>query len=325
MSLYLVSALGFVAVRRRWLGDEAISALTRLVIDIIVPATLMVGMLAGLDRSTLAEGGVVILIMLGTTLTGLLFGWLAGVLWPGGTPVSNRALAALCAFQNGIYLPLPLVLSLIPEEQHARGAVLVGCAVIVLSSIQWTLGVWLLRSDDQLAVARTAKWRDSVRGAFSPPVTGLLIGAVLAGIAPLAQAARDVPSAPLWAQIVVDTLQTIAQAMAPLAMMLLGMLIGRSELRRVLTLRSVAIPSLWRLIVAPALVYAAMELGPLGWIGSLVGLVLLVEAAAPPAVNLGVAARRYGGDWETTSSVMLPMYALSLLTIPVWVALALGR
>lgn len=323
-ALFLVSLVGFVGVRRRILTDEAIGALTRLIIDVIVPARLAVAMIKGLSGETFADAGALVLIFLLWTIGSCLLAIAGTRLWRrGATPAGDRSIWCLSSFQNAIYVPLPLALAILPAEQHSRATVYVGAAVIVMSMTMWTAGVFLLRGEEERARRVQGSWVDSLRGAFNPPVLGILAGSALAFVPGFATAAAGGP-APAWVKIPVAAAETIGSAMAPLAMILLGMMIGRVHLRKTLRARNVLIPVIIRQVLSPLVMYCAIRWWGLGWVSPLMALILLIEVASPPAVNLSVAARRYGGDWELVSSVLLVAYVITLITLPLWTALALA-
>ncbi|MCB2155075.1 AEC family transporter [bacterium] len=323
-SLFLVSLVGFIGVRRKILSDEAINALTRLIIDVIVPARLAVSMMRGLSGETFNDAGALIFLFLVWTIGSCLIAIGVTRVWRrGSTPAGDRSIWCLSTFQNAIYVPLPLVLAILPAELESRATVYVGAAVIVMSMIMWTAGVFLLRGDEERARRVDGSWMDSMRGAFNPPVLGILTGSVLAFVPGFAEAASG-GQAPALIMIPVRAADTIGAAMAPLAMILLGMMIGRVHLRKMLKVRNVLIPIVIRQVLSPLIMYVVIRWGGLGWVSPLMGLVLVIEMAAPPAVNLSVAARRYGGDWELVSSVLLVAYTVTLITLPLWTALALA-
>jgi predicted permease len=315
--LFALSLVGFVGARRGMLTDEAITGLTRLIVDILVPAALIIGMVRGLNPRTLADSGVIIGAMLVITFAGLAFGTLATRLWRGRNRREDHAITALSSFQNGLYLPLPLMLALTPARDHAVVTVYVGAAVLVLSSTQWTIGVWLLRSGRQPHDQGIAR---SVSNVVSPPVMGIMVGAVLSAIPWFRDAAQGIP-APAPVEVFVKAAEFLAGGLPPLAMVMLGMLIGKTSLRANLRVRAIAIPAMMRFVVAPAIMLAGLRLGWIPASSALVAMVLMAQAASPTAVNLSVAARRFGGDWELLSAALLPIYLLSLVALPLWVAL----
>lgn len=322
-TLFLISLLGFLAVRRRVVDDAAVNSIARLLVDVIVPAKMAVAMAAGLNEETLSQAGTVMLIMLAWNLGLLGLGWMGTRLWPGGRAGENHALPVLASFQNGIYVPLPLVLALVATSRAHEATVLVGGAVVVMTATQWTLGVYLLRGENWRPRAG-APWRETLVGALNPPVISIFLGALLSLVGPVAAAARG-ETAPFYVIVPVRAAEVLGSALAPVAMILLGMLIGQCRLRGVLSWRGITIPFVLKMLLAPLAMLAALSTSLLGWVPPLVALVLIIQAASPPATNLSVIARRYDGDWQLVSGTLLVTYLAALVTMPLFTALMVLR
>ncbi|MDK2970489.1 MAG: malate permease [Candidatus Sumerlaeota bacterium] len=320
-TLFLVSFAGFLAVRLKIIDDKGVTALTRLLIDVIVPCRMAVSMMAGLNSETLAQCGFIIVLMATWTFVSLGLSSLATRVWRGGDPARNRAIWALSSFQNGIYVPLPLVLALVPAEEQDLATVYVGGAVIVMILCQWSIGVTLLRGREK---GGRLSVRETLRGMVNPPLMAILGGALLAFVPPFALAART-GEGPAVLTIPMSAAETVGSTLGPIAMIVLGMMIGGCRLSGALSVRTLGIPILIRLLLSPAVMLVFLMVGPLEGISSLVALVLIVEAAAPPATNLSIIARRYGGDWEMIASALLVTYLLALLTLPFFAAMILSK
>lgn len=322
-TLFLISLIGFLAVRRNVVNDVTITGLAHLLVDVIVPAKMATALMAGLNNETLTKASVVMLVMIVMNIGMLLLAGAVTWLWRGGTGQQNRAIATLSAFQNGIYVPLPLILALLPPALETEGTILVSGAVTVMILTQWSIAIYTLRGE-QHGPREGASLRDTIRGTLNPPIISILVGAGLS-LLPAAAAAARGESAPAFIAIPVKAADLIGDSLAPIAMILLGMLIGQCHLRGVLRLRTISIPVALRLFVAPLLMLAALWSDLLGWISPLVALVLIIQASAPPATNLSLIARRYEGDWQLVSAVLLVTYLVALFTMPVFTALVMAR
>ena len=322
MVLFLVSLTGFIATRRGWIDHAGVSGLTRLLVDVVVPAKMLTAMLAGLNSQTLSQCGAIIGLFAVWKAAFLLFAMGATRLWPGGKPAENRAIWCLSAFQNGIYVPLPLILALVPPEREAEATVYVGGAVIVMILYQWTLGVWLIRGREENSAK--ASTREALKGALNPPLVSIIIGAALAFIPPFAEAART-GQGHFLITVPIEAAQLAGSALGPLAMLVLGMMIGECHLGKALKARTLTIVIGLRLLLSPIVMLALLLSGFFPWATPLLALVIIVEAASPPATNLSVIARRYGGDWQLISSALFITYLLALFTLPAFTAIILMR
>ena len=117
-------------------------------------------------------------------------------------------------------------------------------------------------------------------------------------------------------------MELIGQALSPLAMIVLGAFIASSSLRGMIRARHL-IPLIGvRLLIVPAVVFAIVAAG---WFSlpPVAAMVLVLEAASPPATSHALIAQRYGGPWQLVSSLLLVVHIAALITLPFWLAMAL--
>lgn len=50
----------------------------------------------------------------------------------------------------------------------------------------------------------------------------------------------------------------------------------------------------------------------------------MIQACSPPATNLILMVKSYGGDTQSVSAMMLVLYLLSILIMPVWISMWLA-
>lgn len=321
--LFLVAALGFFLVRRKYLSDIGLSTLTRLMIDIIVPAALMVPMIRNLNADTITKAGPILLVLAIVQPLGVLLTLLYFRVWRTKTPLVDRsadgAAAALAGIMNSFYIPMPLAVAVLPAQYHAEALVLIGVAVLAINPVQWTLGTWLVIGD---RAAERRDWRKSLRQILSGPVVGVVGGALLSLVPGLPSAARFEPGSFMPLRMVFEAMDMIGKAMAPLAMLIIGALIAQCELRTSISVRRLIPIVLIRFLIVPGIVYTLLTRDVIPAIG-IVGFILMLEAASPPAMNLALAARRFDGEWQVVSGLQLVANLLAVIILPIWMSLAL--
>lgn len=314
--LTLLSLIGFVLFRRNVITADGLNSFVRLVIDVLVPVQIVLAMLGAFTAETLADGSPIILfIILTISVGGLLMRGLQK-LWRGGSDLEDRGVASLAMFQNSFYLPLPFLLSILPAGEHPLAVVYLGIALFTLFPLQWTWGTFILRDRDGPAPSL----KDSILLALNGPFIAVLVGAILSMFPPVVSAARGEAVAPLLLRILLGAMEMIGSTAGPLACVVLGAIIGAARIGGNLRLRHVTLVVLVRLLAMPALVLWLLTLLPFAF-DPMVRLVIVLQAASPPAVNLAIAARRFGGPWETMGATQIPAYAAALFTLPLWVAL----
>ncbi len=316
MALLVIA--GYVMVRRGWLRRETLTDLTRLLIDLVIPATFILAMTRSFSPDLLEQAGVLALVSLGW----ILLSWLVGTglyrALPGESRSRDRSVTAMMMISNSLYLPLPVILAVAPESLGDRAVVYISIISLPSMVIMWTLGVRLLAGKGGGEVDGSGGGR-----ILNAPIVSLAAGILLSLIPGVRETARGEPGgfAPLGTLF--SGMELVSALLSPLAMMILGGLIasgrggGRVPLRYLVPLAAV------RLLLIPAGVYLLIRSGLTG-VSGLAATVLLLVAAAPPATNHALIARRYGGEWELVARLQLLLHLLALVTLPLWLSAGLA-
>lgn len=319
--LFLVALVGFLFVRRRIITDEMIQGLARLMIDAIVPCALSVAMIKGLNRDTLTDASPAILLpALYVPLSALVVLGFFRLSRGGNSTNSDRACAAVASIPNSIYVPLPLAMAVTPPEHQLLVGVYVGAAVLAINPLQWTLGSWLVMGERS---HESRDWRNSLRQTLNGPVIGIIAGVILAFVPGFPEAARGEAGSFFPLQVLFGAMAFLGQAMAPMAMVVIGALIGQCRAREVMSLRRLAPILLSRFLIVPGLVWLSIVSGLVPATG-LVAFVLMLTAAAPPAMNMALVARRYDGEWEIVSAMLLISNVVAVVVLPLWMSVGLS-
>ena len=112
----------------------------------------------------------------------------------------------------------------------------------------------------------------------------------------------------------------IAGMNAPLAMIVLGVYLARTDLKAIFTRPRLYALSAVRLVVIPLLTIVCLMLLPAGW--RQIGTVLIIVNAAPIGSNIAVYAQRLGLDSSYAVQMVCLSTLLSLITLPVMLSLA---
>jgi predicted permease len=203
---------------------------------------------------------------------------------------SRRAVMATGMFVNSANLMLPISLFTLGEAGFVRAVVLYVFVTILL----YTLGPLVLAGREGF------RERSPLALLKLPVIWAALLGLAL-------NLLGVVPPLGLWRGV-----SLLADAAIPLVLLLLGLQVRRSGLRRP-RLASLAAAG-FKLLVGPLVGYGA------GWLLGARGLdltVLTLLAAMPPAVNNLLLAIEFGGDAEQVAETLVLATALSLLTITV--------
>lgn len=313
----LLVLIGYLIVRRKWISNETLTDLIRILIDVVVPCTLILAMARTFTVDYFRQSLIPATIGTAWILAAWLFGWVWFRFFPGDTVQQERSVTAMMMVSNTIYLPLPVILAVTPPELRDPATVYISITAIPSIILMWTVCVLLL------AGSKRPTRREQVKMMLNAPILSLIFGILLTFIPGIREAARMEPGSSTLLKTLFSVMNHVNGMFSPLAMMILGGLIaasrgtGRPKWRYVVPLVSV------RLILVPATVYLLLRccLPPLP---APAHTILILVSATPSAVNHSLASRRYNGEWELVSALQLVIHIAALFTLPLWLSLGLA-
>lgn len=316
LQMALVALLGYLFVKRNWLKQATLSDITRLLIDGIVPCTFMVSMTRGLNAQMFKHSYLIPI----TVLVWILCAYLLCRLWfwrlPADKASEDRAATAMTIVHNSLYLPLPVALAVTPQAVHDEITIYIAMATFPSMVIQWTLGVNLLSG------LASPSLKERVRLVVNLPLIGFFLGIGFSMLPGFPEAAQGSAEASFIVKLIFSAMSFVGTALSPLAMIMLGAFIASTSLRGKIKARHV-IPLIGIKLLGIPFVIVLLLRSHMVSVPTLGALVLILEAGAPPATNHSLVARRYNGEWELVSSLQLVVHAVAMISLPLWLALAL--
>lgn len=302
---FLVAAIGLAGRLTGVIGERTIHELTRLSILLLLPCFLFEAVLREFSWSRIGGYSLMIFAAFAVLAVGLSLGWLGSRVLGLGER-DRRTVMGMSAFNNSLNIPVPLALALVAASQADQLVVLFTIYNLVWSPLIWSLGVWLIASHR----GNRAFWKTVI----TPPGVAIVVG-IIAATPPL----RDAMLSPRL-DFAHAAIRWSGSAAIPLSLLILGAILG-GMLRRVkFHWRVVGLVTVVKLIIIPAVALALLKLAP--GLDALVVLALIIQAASPPATNLILIAEHYGGDTDTVGATLVATYALSILTLVLWISLA---
>jgi hypothetical protein len=301
-SIFLMGLAGFASVKRGLLSHNGLTEVSRLLVDFILPAAFVHSMYTQFLPEKLpflgwAAGAQVFLFVSGAGLT-LLASMLLKVKSHPGT------VAALGSLQNNVYLPLPICIALLDRESAEQAQFFIGCFVLFFSPLLWSLGVVML--------TWTTTGRQPLRAyllkTLNPPFLGALAG--------LALKALSLGTGIAVPATLLNVAKLMGDATVPLAMIVLGGLLAEAKWSTHFEFKAVAAISIVKLGIVPLL--ALLILRNFRVPDAVFGFVFLLQATMPPATNISIVARRFGGNSNLVAVATFCTYMISLVTIPLW-------
>ena len=315
--IFLIVVAGWAAGRLRWLGSgDPARTLSNAAFYVFVPA-LLFRTSARADFEQLDVRLILAFFLPALALIGAVYG---SERWrvarhrrggPGGesgaAEPSVRAISA--SFGNAVQIGIPLAAALYGESGLAMHLTLVSLHALILLSVLTTLVELDLaaerrRADPGSRLLRMlgATARNTV---IHPVVLPVLIG--------LAWNAGGLPL-PL---LVDELLLTLGQAVVPLCLVLIGLSLATYGVCGVV--RGAVLVSVLKLLVQPALVFAAARWG-FGLVGVKLAIVVMM-ASLPVGSNPLLFAQRYQAlQAETSTAIVLSTLGF-VVTAPLWLAL----
>ena len=315
MPLVLVILIGVWLGRSGILNQNARNALSKIIITVMLPSLLVVSLSQNAGLENLGKWSFLLIAAAVFALCGLaigtLFGWLFRV--PKGL---RRLLSTSTSLGNASYLPMPLLAAiaagapLFANDPGAESRSIAYISVFLMchSPLLWLLGYPSLSGKSW----REINWRMILNPPILASSTGLLLATVPALNALIVQ-----PAAPL--RILIDTGQLISHGVFPCALLILGAnLAEKLPPGQTVPWNAYLALCLGKLVILPTIGYGLATLAwKQGWIPDdpMFRLVLMVEAAVPPANNLMIMCQMHKNCEAAIARLLLCAYCVAIPTL----------
>lgn len=320
LKVFAVGYAGFLFLRRGWIGEEGLRTLGQMVALLTLPCQIFYRFATRFDPQQLSDWWKYALI--GAAITG--FGMVLGKLitW---RHRDNDEATMLVGFQNAGFFVLPMLQALLPAADYPRASLLLFVLIIPFNASLWMAGSFLLLRKSTFnartiltptfiatigSVSLFGLFHDTLHGWHESFIWQVLIG-------------EDKPGG------AVGALQLIGDLTVPLATLTLGGSIAvnlRGPLQNLQFKRAMMEVAFLKMVFYPLLGFLLLRawLVPVSQGGDLVVWVLLMlEFAAPPAVNTAVFAQQNGYTMRYIPAACLLCYIVGLATVPFWMALVM--
>jgi hypothetical protein len=300
LTILLMVSAGFILSRKGWFSEDSVAAISRLVIQIAIPALMLSNLTSTFDRESIIKIGPGFIVPLGTIL------FLYGISIPLGrllgVPKTRRGVfRALFSFSNTIFVGLPVSIALFGD----RSVPYVTLFYIVNTTLFWTLGVYFIRKDgDDEKIPFFSV--GTLRRIITPTLVCFLIaiGLVLFEI--------RLP------KFIMSGLKYTASMTTPLSMLIIGITINTVGIRGIRPNREMIAVLAGRFFAAPLtawFILGRME-AP-----DLMRRVFFVVAAMPVMTQIAIVSKAYGADHRNAGVMATVTTAASLLVIPLYIFL----
>lgn len=214
----------------------------------------------------------------------------------------KRANIAISAFMNANYMVLPIG-QLVFKDNFDEFAAFTFLFVIGVIPLLWSVGKFMVTSDSNTQF--------SFKSLLSPP----LIASILAVFFVLTTLNRFIP------EIILTPIDFVGQAAIPAVTLVLGATLGSIALRKTPPILDVIKVMSTKLFILPAITILILLQTNVAENYPLIADLIVIQASVPPATQIIIQVKKYGGNVQNTGSLMFIAYSLCLFTIPFWFAI----
>ena len=291
VTLFFMMGVGFFFGKRGMLYSDTLSQLSRLLLTVVCPCTVINALQVERSTQLLAGMGQALLLVAASYVV---FGGAAHFLFPRQSAPTRAALRFGTVYGNVGFMGLPLVMSVLGEGAVPYCAM----GIAVFNVANWTHGVTVMGQKGSLR-----------RAVLNPGVIGFAIAmALFVGGVALPGPVRS-------------AVEYISGLNTPLAMVVIGTQLAEADLPSTFRQPRNYLVSFLRLALFPTL--TALLLLPLrSSSGLYCALVLL--SATPVAGTTSLFAQQFGRDTAPAAESITLSTLLSILTLPLFAVLARG-
>lgn len=293
--LFLVAMVGLFCHKKGIYTEKASRLTTNLLFYIVAPAIIIRSFL-GMEFSRDTLGGLLKALLGGIFfhVVGMIF---AKVLFNKSDNDTACIFKYACCYGNVGYMALPLAQAVLGDEG------IFYCSVILVpfNVLSFTHGVNIMQKKD-----KNEKF-DFKKLIVNPGVLGVAIGL------PLFLLQIELP------EIIYAPVSYIADLNTPLAMVMFGTYLAAADWKTIFSDKRIFGSALVKIILVPLITVVTLKL--VGFGGTLL-VACVLSASAPTASNTVMFAAKYDRDTGLASKVTSFISVLSILTMPVMIAIA---
>lgn len=293
--LFVVAMVGFICHKVGIYTDKASRLTTDLLFYIVAPA-IIIRSFCGMEYNRSALTGLLLALLGGILfhVIGIVF---ATVLFNKSDKDTSCIFKYACCYGNVGYMALPLAQAILGDE----GVFYCSVILVPFNILSFTHGVGIMQKKE-------AKSKINIKKLIvNPGVIGVAIGL------PLFLLQVKLP------QVIYSPVSYIADLNTPLAMVMFGTYLASADWKTIFSDKRIFVSALVKAILVPLITIGCLKL--FGYGGTLLAACAL-SASAPTASNTVMFAAKYDRDTALASKVTAFISVLSILTMPVMIAIA---
>lgn len=289
--LFVMIAIGFTASKTKLINEKSNEGLVNLLLYIVTPCLIINSFLNVQFNKSTAKS---LIIAIGCAFISHFIGIAVSFLIKDKDFKKHSVYRFATVFSNAGYMGIPLAQAVFGEKGVFYGS----AYVIVFNFIQWTYGITIYNKDKS----------NLLKVILNPATIAVIIGV------PLFIFKVSLP------EIIATPLNYMAELNSPIAMIITGYFFSRSDFKKGIFNKKMWSVIILRMIIIPIAILVLFK-----YIFNLSGILLcccILPVAAPSAVNTIILASKYGSDTDTALKTVSVSTLLSIITMPLILALS---
>lgn len=296
-----IIVLGYILQIRGWFGETFSSNLSRLIMNVALPASIFVSVMKYLTLDKLVSLSKGLVYTFVAFVIGYIVAYISVKIFkvrPGrrGTMINTFVNA------NTIFIGLPLNIALFGNESLPYFLIY----YITNTISTWTLGIYLMTSDSKTGKSKVVQKLDLKK--LLPPLIGFLVALFFLVLQ------IPVPS------FATSTLTYIGNIVTPLSLIYIGIVLAKAGLNTITFDKDTIVTLIGRFILGPLVMYIVLILTAKN-LTTTEFKTFVVQSAAPALAVLPILAGNGDGDVEFSTNVVTLSTILFVVVIPIVVTL----
>lgn len=290
--LFILIGVGFACGKKGILTDESSKKITDIVLYVVTPCVMISAFQREFSMHLL--GNILITALCATaSIAATVF--IAKLIFHDKNTARKKVLQFSAIFSNCGFMSLPLQKAILGDDGWFYGSIFVA----VFNVIVWSYGLVMMSGDKkQMSVKKLA---------FNPGIVGVLIALIIFVLR------IKLP------YIISQPIDYLAALNTPLPMLIIGFYLSQADLKKAFTDAGAYLAMAVRLAVVPLLSMFVMHLLN---VDPTIMIACVIASSAPTAATTTMFAAKYGRDIELSVSIVASTTLVSIITMPLIVALA---
>ena len=303
LEILLLGACGFFLIKKKFINEEGLRVLSKLVIELILPVFIFSQFIQRFSFSLYRNWLFFPFLSLIISLAGLGIGIIFLKIFKISTDRhEKREFLSLLMFQNSGYLPLILLATLLPTGEAQTMYIYLFLFLLGFNLAIWSFGCWFLKGESIKHF--------ELGSLFSSPVLATLISLLLVFL----RLDKIIPAT------IINASDMLGKCVLPLAMIIVGGNLALIPITKMINKKAIGSVLLLKLLILPLLAFLIL----LNFrISPYIGLLIILETAVPCATSLSLITRHYRLEDRLINQGIFFTHICSLVTIPIFLCLYL--